>query len=171
MNGKLSTISRVVVHPKYRTIGLGAKLVKETLNLAGTEHVEMSAVMAKYNPFAEKAAMKKVAEQQPPKEATRIAETLQALGFDLQLLSSKNYIQNKLQTLNPDDIAKIREAFIKQRHARFIKSFSYHLPFGTKQAYVQAITNANPDKLANLIKICGYLMQTKVYLFRKKEGT
>ena len=55
LNHKLSVISRVVVHPKYRTIGLGEKLVRDTLASAGAEYVEMSAVMAKYNPFAEKA--------------------------------------------------------------------------------------------------------------------
>jgi ABC-type ATPase with predicted acetyltransferase domain len=71
LNSKLSVISRVVVHPKYRTIGLGTKLIKDTLPLAGTEYVEMSAVMAKYNPFAEKAGMKRIADQAPPKEATR----------------------------------------------------------------------------------------------------
>jgi GNAT superfamily N-acetyltransferase len=32
---KLSIINRVVIHPKYRTIGLGAKLIRETLPLAG----------------------------------------------------------------------------------------------------------------------------------------
>lgn len=37
-----------------------AKLVGENLPLAGTDYVEMSAVMAKYNPFAEKAGMKRV---------------------------------------------------------------------------------------------------------------
>ena len=71
LNKKLSSISRVVVHPKYRTIGLGSRLVKVTLPLAGTEYVEMSAVMAKYNPFAEKAGMKKTVEQESPKEALR----------------------------------------------------------------------------------------------------
>jgi hypothetical protein len=35
--------------------------------LAGTPYVEMPAVMAKYNPFAEKAGMKKIAEQPPQK--------------------------------------------------------------------------------------------------------
>ena len=49
LNKKLSSISRVVVHPKYRTIGLGSKLIEESLHSAGTECVEMSAVMAKYN--------------------------------------------------------------------------------------------------------------------------
>jgi ABC-type ATPase with predicted acetyltransferase domain len=75
LNEKLSTISRVVVHPKYRTIGLGSKLVRATLPLVGTPYVEMPAVMAKYNPFAEKAGMRKIAEQPPPKEALKIAET------------------------------------------------------------------------------------------------
>jgi hypothetical protein len=54
---------------------------------------------------------------------------------------------------------------MKQRHTRFMKSFSYHLPYGTKIANEKEIPAADPDKLAHLIKICGFLMQTKVYLF------
>jgi hypothetical protein len=49
-----------------------------------------------------------------------------------------------------------------------MKSFSYHLPFGTKEAYVKEIIAADLGKLASLIRICGFLMQTKVYLFWKK---
>ena len=64
INKQLSTINRIVIHPKYRTIGLGAKLIRETLPLAGTPYVELIAVMAKYSPFAEKAGMQKIAEQQ-----------------------------------------------------------------------------------------------------------
>jgi ABC-type ATPase with predicted acetyltransferase domain len=76
LNEKLSSISRVVVHPKYRTIGLGSKLIKSTLGLVGTEYVEMSAVMAKYNPFGEKAGMIRVAVQDPPREALRVLDVL-----------------------------------------------------------------------------------------------
>jgi hypothetical protein len=50
-------------------------------------------------------------------------------------------------------------------HTRFMKSFSYHRPFGTKDAYVKEIMAADLNKLVNLIRICGFLMQTKVYLF------
>ncbi len=63
-NKQLSIISRVVIHPKYRTIGLGAKLIRETLPLAGTPYVELIAVMAKYSPFAEKAGMQKIIQQE-----------------------------------------------------------------------------------------------------------
>jgi len=168
LNEKLSVISRVVVHPKYRTIGLGEKPVRETLELASTEYVDMSAVMAKYNPFAEKAGMKKIVEQQPPKEALNITRLLQQFEFNLQLLGSARYVLSRLQALDDGIILKIREVFIKQRHTRFMKSFSYHLPFGTKEAYVKEIIAADLNKLASLIKICGFLMQTRVYLFWKK---
>ncbi|MEM1550431.1 MAG: hypothetical protein QXX56_05770 [Candidatus Bathyarchaeia archaeon] len=66
LNEKLSIISRVVAHPKYRSIGLGQKIVRETLHLAGAPYIEMIAVMAKYNPFAEKAGMKKIVERESP---------------------------------------------------------------------------------------------------------
>jgi len=96
LNGKVSNISRVVVHPKYRTIGLGSKLIEDTLGLAGSEYVEMSAVMAKYNPFAEKAGMKKVVMQEPPKEAIRILEVLERLGFNRELLGSARHVSERL---------------------------------------------------------------------------
>lgn len=165
LNQKLSIISRVVVHPKYRTIGLGVKLVRATLPLAGTEHVEMPAVMAKYNPFAEKAGMKKIVEQLPPKEALEMTRILQQLGLNTQLLSSESYVLKKLQELNDSDIHKIKQAFIKHSHTRFLKSFASNLPFGTTEAYKQAIARASLNKLADLIKICSFLIQTKVYLF------
>jgi len=92
----------------------------------GTLYVKMPAVMAKYNPFAEKAGMQKIAEQPPPKEALKIAETLQHLGFNIQLLRSEKYVLNKLQTLNQKDTAKIKEAFIKNYHPRFMKHFFFH---------------------------------------------
>jgi hypothetical protein len=169
LNEKLSVISRIVVHPKYRTVGLGAKLVKETLALAGTEYVEMSAVMAKYNPFAEKAGMKRILEQRPPKEAENIVRVLEGLGFDTQLLGSRTYVVSRLQTLTEKDVLRIREAFAKYRHTRFMKSFSYHLPFGTRDAYVKEVMAADLDKLAGLMRICGFLMQTKAYLFWEGE--
>jgi len=81
LNQKLSNIMRVVVHPKYRTVGLGQKLVRETLQKCGTPCVEATAVMAKYNPFFERAGMTKIQETTPPEQAKAIRETLAKLGF------------------------------------------------------------------------------------------
>jgi hypothetical protein len=135
---------------------------------AGTPYVEMPAVMAKYNPFGEKAGMRKIAKQPPPKEALKIAETLQHLGFNIQLLGSEKYVLNKLQTLSDESLKKLREAFIKHCHARFMKYFFCHIPFGKKEVYAKEVMKANLERLAHLIKVCGLLLQTKVYLFWKK---
>ena len=44
---------------------------------------------------------------------------------------------SRLQALTEKDVLRIREVFVKYRHTRFVKSFSYHLPFGTRDAYVR----------------------------------
>jgi len=164
LNEKLSIITRVVIHPKYRTISLGAKLVRETLPLAGTPYVEMPAVMAKYNPFAEKAGMKRIAEQPPPKEALRIVMTLQQFGFNTQLLGSTSYVSSKFKTLDSKAVTEIKNAFKRNYHIRFQKAFTHHLPFGKRKAYNREIVDASIEKLVQLTKICSFLAQTKVYL-------
>jgi hypothetical protein len=128
----------------------------------------MSAVIAKYNPFAEKAGMKRTAEHAPPKEATKIVGLLRELGFNEQFLSSEKYVLEKLQSLTGQDVERVKQALVKHSHPRFMKAFSYHLPYGLKQAHRKEIENLTLDKLAQSIKICGFLMQTKAYLFWKK---
>ncbi|MHA1832626.1 MAG: hypothetical protein ACTSV7_01430, partial [Candidatus Baldrarchaeia archaeon] len=103
--------------------------------------------------------------QPPPKEALKIAETLHSLGFNIQLLGSEKYVLSKLQTLSDKDIAKIKEAFIKHSHTRFMKYFFCHMPFGKKEVYTLEVKKISLGRLARLIKVCGFLMQTKVYLF------
>ena len=128
--------------------------------------------MAKYNPFGEKAGMQKIAEQPPPKEALRIEETLQKLGFNVQLLGSRNYVLKKLQYMKPKHLTRLRQAFIQHDHQRFQKEFSPHQPYGKFEKYKAGIEKADLEKMAKLIKICGMLLQTKVYLlWKKSEGT
>lgn len=88
------------MHPKYRSIGLGEKLIRDSLPLVGTPYVEMVAVMPKYNPFAEKTGMRKILIKNPPKAATKVTAELEKLGFDLQFLSSQHYIKGKLENLS-----------------------------------------------------------------------
>lgn len=80
-------------------------------------------------------------------------------------------MSNKLQKLHSKELDRIRKAFIKNSHTRLLKSFSYHLPFGMKDAYVKEIMAADLDKLAGLIRICGFLMQTQIYsILTRKQG-
>ena len=172
MNKKLSIINRIVIHPKYRTIGLGAKLIRETLPFAGTPYVEMIAVMAKYNPFAEKAGMQKIAQQQSIETVPNVSNTLSELGFDLQLLGSERYINQKLESLKPEKFLKLKSAFVKDNHPRFKKEFaaSRGQPFGKTSKFVNCIVNADSTKISKLIKIVGMLRQSKVYLFWSNKG-
>ena len=72
---------------------------------------------------------------------------------------------NKLRTLTDDDITAIKEAFIRYSHARFMKYFFCHMPFGRKKTYTEEVTKTSLERLAHLVKVCSFLMQTKVYLF------
>jgi len=61
----------------------------------------MVAIMAKYSPFAEKAGMQKIVEQQSVKNVSAISKMLMHLGFNLQLLGSERHVGEKLEGLNP----------------------------------------------------------------------
>ena len=173
LNIKLSTINRVVIHPKYRTIGLGAKMIHETLSLAGTPFVELVAVMAKYSPFAEKAGMQKVAVQEPSKEIMRVARELECLGFDLRLLGSQKYALSKMVELSRKQLELLRSCLQRCGHPRFRKEFaiSRHVPYGNSSEFKKCISEADVPKMVRLVKIVGMLLQAKVYLFWGKEST
>ena len=81
------------------------------------------------------------------------------------MLGSEKYVLSKLQTLSDEGVVKVREAFIRNSHARFMKYFFPHQLFGKREAYTKEIRKASLERLAHLIKVCGFLMQTKVYLF------
>jgi hypothetical protein len=121
--------------------------------------------MAKYNPFAEKAGMQKIIEQPPTKQALAIAAELEKLGFNTQLLGSTKYVLTKLKSLSGEDLDRVREAFIHNKQPRFVKYFFPGMPYGKTRLYPRKVKEASLEKLAHLVKVCGLLLQTKVYLF------
>ncbi len=172
MNKLLSIINRVVIHPKYRTVGLGTKLIYETMPLVGTQYVELIAVMAKYSPFAEKAGMQKIAQQQSVETVSVVAGALSELGFDLRLLGSERYVKEKLENLNSTQLLSLKQEFLRNKHPRFMKELApNHQPYGKTSVYVESLRNADSTKLTKLIKTAGMLMQTKVYLFWSKHNS
>ena len=126
--------------------------------------------MTKYNPFAEKAGMKKVLEQNPSEEVKRVAAALSSFGFDLKLLGSQKYVSDKLQSLSPEQLQALKEAFVKNDHPRFRREIAAtrHKPYGTSAIYAEGVRNASTERIAKLVKIVGMLLQTKVYLFWRK---
>jgi ABC-type ATPase with predicted acetyltransferase domain len=173
MNQQLSTINRIVIHPKYRTIGLGEKLIQETLPQAGTPYVELVAVMAKYSPFAEKAGMKKIVEQHSVAGIEKLTQKLRQLGFNLQFISSQHYVESKIKSLSSEQVEELKAAFIANKHPRLKKAIasSRHQPYGQTSEYISNVQTADSLKICRLIKVLAMLSQPKVYLFWKKHGT
>lgn len=95
INEEIVRISRVVIHPKFRGIGLGAFLVKETLPRVEARMVEVLAVMARYNPFFEKAGMVKVEYSRNEVAVERkIRAFLEGKNFDFRLSKSRAYCRS-----------------------------------------------------------------------------
>jgi len=170
LNQKLSNIIRVVVHPKYRTIGLGQKLIRETLDKCGTPYVETTAVMARYNPFFERAGMTRIQQTTPPKQATAIGQVLTQLGFNTMLLSSEKYLLSQLKRLSNMELSMARQALMKNVHTRLLKEFFWNEPYGKTTLYRQKVETASLEKLAKLTRVVAVLLQTKVYLFWGPKG-
>jgi len=110
LNEKLSRISRVVVHPKYRTIGASIKLLRESLPICGKPYVELIAVMARYNPFAEHAGLKKIGESALHSSILKAVFELENLGFTPYLLAVLEYNLKKLEG-NVDQVKKVLGCF------------------------------------------------------------
>ena len=170
VNKKFAIISRVVVHPKYRTIGLGVKLVKETMPRVGLPFIEAVAVMAQYNPFFEKAGMTKIMERFPSHNILDAIEKLKELGFSPMLLGSTKYNLETLKRMNRKEITECKEILTSVRNPRLKKFADSHAPYGKQAEYCQAVKKASLKKVAKMLKALSFLAQTKVYLLWKSAA-
>jgi len=171
LNRRLTTIARVVVHPKYRTIGLGIKLVKETLPLVDKPYVEMIAVMARYNPFAERAGMRKILESKPNPAVLEAVEKLRKLGFNPVFLSSERYNMHQLRTLRAvSEVKTILKDLSKSVGIYRKRLLSGHKAYYTHKEFCKHVEGADVKKLAKMLRILSFLTQTKVYLIWKKAS-
>ena len=60
VNAHVRTVSRVVVHPQFRGLGLASELVRKLIDVCPRRYVEAAAVMAHVHPFFAAAGMRKV---------------------------------------------------------------------------------------------------------------
>ena len=80
INRDLRCVARVVVHPRFRGMGLGVRLIRHALVHAGTPCVEALAAMGRAHPLFERAGMR--AFDRPPDPATvRMIAALEYVGL------------------------------------------------------------------------------------------
>ncbi|UCD44824.1 MAG: hypothetical protein JSV27_12055 [Candidatus Bathyarchaeota archaeon] len=104
--------SRVIFHPKYRTVGLGSRLVRESVRVQGCSHVEMIAVMAQYNPFAERAGMTLVQITEPHRSIVQAIENLKIMGFNPVKMTLQKYSQEFLRRLDREQLRFLRQILL-----------------------------------------------------------
>jgi len=165
LNKDWTIISRVIVHPKYRTTGLGQRLVAETLPLCGRRHVELIAVMAQYNPFAERAGMKLVLRREPNPSVTQAVERLRNLGFNPSLMASRSYNRRRLRELSEDQVEEVRGALLSVKNQYYKRLRSGGRPYLGKAEFREWLHDQPTERLDRCLSILSVLNQSKAYLY------
>jgi len=133
INKYIRRISRIIIEPRFRGLGLASQLVRETMPLMNFPIIEASAVMGEINPFFEKAGM--TAFHAPEKLSTaRIIEALETVGIKKALFAQPNQVQEILDRL-PSDMAR----FIESEFRRFLQSYGdkrYSRPAAARTRYI-----------------------------------
>ena len=164
VNRDWAAVSRVVVHPKYRGVGLGARLVRDSLPLVGRRHVELTAVMAQYNPFAERAGMRRVLLAEPDVGVLGAVEALRGLGFNPAMLGSRAYSEVVLAGLGAVGRGALFDALCGLG-GRYVRRLSRRKGFMGAGEFREWLGGQGAGSLAWTLQILGTLAQAKVYLY------
>jgi hypothetical protein len=134
INKNIRCISRVIIDPRFRGLGLASRLVRQTMPEMNVPVIEAMAVMGLVNPFFEKAGMKAYT----AKMSARFNQLIEALsmvgieegshapacaggsGADHQLIDAEK-VQRKLERL-PSPEAE----FIEFEIRRFLQGYGKH---------------------------------------------
>ncbi|MGA2070074.1 MAG: hypothetical protein ABSG97_01890 [Sedimentisphaerales bacterium] len=117
INRNIRTISRVIIEPRFRSLGLAVRLVRETMFLLNVPFVEALAVMGRANPFFEKAGMTRY-DAPISASCVRLIEAFSAVGVDEQDLIDPVVVQQKL-----DKVLSDKSSFIESEMTRFLQSY------------------------------------------------
>ena len=85
VNKNIRCISRVIIEPRFRGLGLASRLVRETMPEMGVPIVEAMAVMGLINPFFEKAGMTPLlvaGKGKMPARCVQLTEALSMVGIE-----------------------------------------------------------------------------------------
>ncbi len=117
INKNILTISRVIIDPRFRGMGLGTKLVRLTMPMVKVPIVEAMAVMGRIDPFFEKAGMK--AYNAPPAlNVARMRQAFGIVGIGEDALFDAADVHNRIENLLPGDFL-----FLEKQMNRFLQRY------------------------------------------------
>jgi hypothetical protein len=141
LNENIRRITRAIIEPRFRGLGLASRLVRETMPQMHVPIVEAMAVMGLVNPFLEKAGMKAFAAKMPLR-CVRLTEALSMVGIEKQELIDVQKVQRKL-----DRLPRTKAEFIELQTVRFLQSYGNrrNMPAGLERTrYVLSKLTARP---------------------------
>ncbi|MGB2807105.1 MAG: hypothetical protein WBC22_05170, partial [Sedimentisphaerales bacterium] len=106
--------------PRFRSLGLASRLVRETMPKINVPIIEAMAVMGIVNPFLEKAGMKAFAAKIQAR-CVRLVEALSMVGIERQDLIDPQKVRAKLDRLPAE-----KAEFIELEIYRFLQSYGSH---------------------------------------------
>ena len=95
---ELRCISRVIIDPRYRGLGLAVRLVRHAIANATTRYTESIAVMGKVSPFFQRAGMTAY-ERQPLEADQRALAALCFVGIEPNRLATPNRMTAQIEQL------------------------------------------------------------------------
>ena len=116
INANIRRISRLIIDPRFRGIGLASRLVRETMPLVNVPIVEAVAVMGWINPFFERAGMKAY-KAKPSTASVQFIEALSIIGIEQAGLIDPHRVQQKLDRLGDSEAQ-----FVERQIRHFLKS-------------------------------------------------
>ncbi|MFB0553500.1 MAG: hypothetical protein ACETWQ_09320 [Phycisphaerae bacterium] len=117
INKNIRCISRVIIEPRFRGLGLASRLVRQTMPKMDVPIIEAMAVMGLVNPFFEKAGMRAYTAKMPAR-CVQLTEAFSMVGIEDPELIDQEKVQRKLAGLSDD-----QAEFIERQINSFLHSY------------------------------------------------
>lgn len=141
INKNIRCISRLIIEPRFRGLGLASRLVQQTMPLMNVPIIEAVATMGWINPFLEKAGMTPYTSK-PPQRFVRFIEALSIVGIEEKDLIDPQTVHQKFSRLNREETG-----FIEGEIKYFIKGYGRrrNMPPGLDRTrFILSRLNARP---------------------------
>jgi len=117
INRNIRCISRVIIEPGFRGLGLASRLVRQTMPKMNVPIIEAMAVMGWINPFFEKAGMTALQAGMPAR-CVQLIEAFSMVGIEEMNIIDAEKVQRKLARLS-----SAQTKFIECEIQRFLLSY------------------------------------------------
>jgi hypothetical protein len=141
INKNIRCISRLIIEPRFRGLGLAKRLIQQTMPKMNVPIIEAVAVMGRINPCLEKAGMRPF-KSKPSQRFTQFIEALSVIGIEGKDLIDPQKVHRRFSRLNDE-----KNEFIEREIKRFLKGYGRrrNMPPGLERIrFILSRLNAKP---------------------------